>query len=40
MSKDEKELTGVYSKGEPPLPIPNREVKPFHADGTAAQVGE
>ena len=27
------------SSGVPPLPIPNREVKPAHADGTA-QVGE
>jgi len=30
---------GDYSVGVPPLPIPNREVKPAHADGTA-QVGE
>ena len=28
-------FNGGYSKGDPPLPIPNREVKPFHADGTA-----
>ena len=28
-----------YSNGVPPLPIPNREVKPVYADGTA-QVGE
>ena len=34
-----KELKGVYSKGDPPLPIPNREVKPFHADGTAVTGG-
>ena len=26
---------GDYSIGVPPLPIPNREVKPGHADGTA-----
>ena len=26
---------GGYSEGDPPLPIPNREVKPFSADGTA-----
>ena len=30
-----KKLKGVYGKGDPPLPIPNREVKPFSADGTA-----
>ena len=35
-----KKLKGVFSKGDPPLPIPNREVKPFHADGTANEVGE
>ena len=28
-------LLGGYSSGVPPLPIPNREVKPDHADGTA-----
>ena len=28
-------LNGVYSDGDPPLPIPNREVKPVSADGTA-----
>ena len=28
-------LKGVYSDGDPPLPIPNREVKPVSADGTA-----
>jgi hypothetical protein len=33
-----KELGG-YSGGVPPLTIPNREVKPFSADGTA-KVGE
>ena len=26
---------GGYSDGVPPLPIPNREVKPVRADGTA-----
>ena len=30
---------GDYSGGVPPLPIPNREVKPASADGTA-KVGE
>ena len=30
---------GGYSGGEPPLPIPNREVKPAIADGTAMQCG-
>ena len=32
--------SGGYSPGVPPLPIPNREVKPDHADGTAHKVGE
>lgn len=27
--------SGGYSVGDPPLPIPNREVKPSGADGTA-----
>ena len=31
--------SGGYSVGVPPLPIPNREVKPDRADGTA-KVGE
>ena len=31
--------SGGYNTGAPPLPIPNREVKPGRADGTA-QVGE
>ncbi len=31
---------GGYSVGVPPLPIPNREVKPNYADGTALVVGE
>ena len=30
-----KRYSGGYSSGVPPLPIPNREVKPVHADGTA-----
>ena len=30
---------GGYSVGVPPLPIPNREVKPVCADGTAMQCG-
>ena len=30
---------GGHSVRVPPLPIPNREVKPHHADGTA-KVGE
>ena len=32
--------SGGYSDGVPPLPIPNREVKPARADGTARPVGE
>ena len=32
-------LSGGYSGGVPPLPIPNREVKPVIADGTAMQCG-
>ena len=28
-------ISGGYSDGVPPLPIPNREVKPARADGTA-----
>ena len=28
-------ILGGYSAGVPPLPIPNREVKPSSADGTA-----
>ena len=31
--------SGGYSGGVPPLPIPNREVKPAIADGTAMQCG-
>ena len=30
---------GGNSSGVPPLPIPNREVKPIHADGTAFSCG-
>ncbi len=29
------DILGGYSVGVPPLPIPNREVKPGSADGTA-----
>ena len=32
-------ILGDYCVGVPPLPIPNREVKPDSADGTA-KVGE
>ncbi len=34
----EKELGG-FSEGVPPLPIPNREVKPLCADGTGQKSG-
>ena len=34
-----RELLGGYCGGVPPLPIPNREVKPTCADGTAMQCG-
>ena len=30
---------GGYSYGDPPLPIPHREVKPVSADGTAIPSG-
>ena len=30
-----RDISGGYSDGVPPLPIPNREVKPNRADGTA-----
>jgi hypothetical protein len=30
---------GDYSQGVTPLPIPNREVKPLNADGTAWATG-
>ena len=32
-------ISGGYCDGAPPLPIPNREVKPACADGTAMQCG-
>ena len=32
-------IAGVYCGGVPPLPIPNRAVKPACADGTAMQCG-
>ena len=31
--------SGGFGPGVPPLPIPNREVKPVRADGTAPQCG-
>ena len=34
-----KRNSGGYCGGVPPLPIPNREVKPTYADGTAMQCG-
>ena len=30
-----KRLSGGYSEGEPPVPIPNTVVKPFSADDTS-----
>jgi hypothetical protein len=33
-SPDLTSLSGGYSGGEPPVPIPNTEVKPASADGT------
>ena len=35
LSERNKPYSGGYSTGVPPLPIPNREVKPGHVDGTA-----
>lgn len=35
----EEDISGGYCGGVPPLPIPNREVKPACADGTALQCG-
>mgnify|MGYP003316076769 CR=1 FL=1 len=35
-----KILKGVYNVEDPPLSIPNREVKLHCADGTAIAVGE
>jgi hypothetical protein len=29
------EILGDHGEGETPVPIPNTEVKPFNADGTA-----
>ena len=37
MIEGSKILKGVYNRGDPPLPIPNREVKPLSADGTAVR---
>ena len=34
-----RKTSGGYCGGVPPLPIPNREVKPACADGTAMQCG-
>ena len=34
-----KDINGGYCGGVPPLPIPNREVKPAYADGTAMKCG-
>ena len=34
-----QDIFGGYGGGVPPLPIPNREVKPTCADGTAMQCG-
>ena len=31
-------ISGGYGSGVPPLPIPNREVKPTRADGTALRL--
>ena len=39
MSGVREEISGGYCGGVPPLPIPNREVKPTGADGTAMQCG-
>ena len=38
-SISEKSYSGGFGPGVPPLPIPNREVKPGRADGTAPQCG-
>ena len=37
--ENKEEISGGYCGGVPPLPIPNREVKPTSADGTAMQCG-
>ena len=39
MSGVREDISGGYCGGVPPLPIPNREVKPTSADGTAMQCG-
>ena len=39
MKKSINDILGGYCGGVPPLPIPNREVKPTSADGTAMQCG-
>ena len=39
VSVSQPPLSGGYCVGVPPLPIPNREVKPVCADGTAMQCG-
>ena len=39
LSINRSEISGGYCGGVPPLPIPNREVKPACADGTAMQCG-
>ena len=35
--EDIQRVIGGLSEGDPPLPIPNREVKPFSADVTAPE---
>ena len=30
-----RKIPGNHNKGDTPVPIPNTEVKPFSADGTA-----
>ena len=41
MKKDNMSpISGGYSVGVPPLPIPNRAVKPDSADGTVHKTGE
>ena len=37
--ENKEEISGGYCGGVPPLHIPNREVKPTYADGTALQCG-
>ena len=39
LSSDKRRINGGNSDGDPPLPIPNREVKPVSADGTAIPSG-